>query len=133
MDKRKDDLYSLFQDACPEPIGEKEFTPKLMARVEAEGRKVRKRTAAEVAFQFLLSPLPMLICAVALLLIYKDTILAWLLKLASRYPSQMSQFVDLDIIGIIMVGIISLGCIAIWVKMLEDDSRVIDINSIRQK
>ncbi|MDO4214773.1 MAG: hypothetical protein Q4D12_02525 [Bacteroidales bacterium] len=83
MKKDKDTLSQLLQQSCPEPKGEIDFEERLLERIEHQKRLApqrRKRTFADVLKELLLSPLAVVLPALAAVLVYKKELQEFLVS-----------------------------------------------------
>lgn len=83
MKKDKDTLSQLLQQSCPEPKGEIDFEERLLERIEHQKRLApqrRKRTFADVLKELLLSPLAVVLPALAMVLVYKKELQEFLVS-----------------------------------------------------
>lgn len=112
--KNKDEFYQLFRNGCPPPKDSRSFRTKTLERIGTEARARRRFHPWKGLCGFLMSPLPLILCAGVLLLVFRDKVFAFM---------NVRQDVGV-IIGICVCAAFFLNS---CITMLLNDTKDIDI------
>jgi len=131
MKKRNntDELFDLFKDNCPEPVGQDDFSKRVNARLYPSSSN---KTPGKVLVDFLLSPIPVLIAGIVAIVLCRDFATGMIQKFNLSEP--LNQFMNQNFafpLIVLAISAVIIAVVILWQKLLKDDYSNIDISEIR--